>query len=187
MTFRHLSTILKVEKNTGRQSVRGRGGVIAVPYETRKWTSSSLASRLLSIAPALGISIIKLTSYAVGCESALHYGKNLEVTGERCRTPGYGCMPRAEWRRRYITTALLNGENFWYKVDDGLNVTILLGNQRACNHRWGVYSARCGQPVSDQALPPARCTTSTGTSRHYCCLQSTQVERLYRTYQSNVD
>ena len=40
--------------------------------------------------------------------------------GERCLAPGYACIPRAEWLRRYRDTVLPKGAHFWYKGDDGL-------------------------------------------------------------------
>ena len=40
--------------------------------------------------------------------------------GERFLAPGYACVPRAEWLRRYRDTVLPEGAHFWYKGDDGL-------------------------------------------------------------------
>ena len=40
--------------------------------------------------------------------------------GERFLAPGYACVPRAEWLRRYRDTVLPKGAYFWYKGDDGL-------------------------------------------------------------------
>ena len=40
--------------------------------------------------------------------------------GERCLAPGYACIPRAEWLRRYRDTVLPKGAHFWYKGDEGL-------------------------------------------------------------------
>ena len=40
--------------------------------------------------------------------------------GERFLAPGYACVPRAEWLRRYRNTVLPKGAHVWYKGDDGL-------------------------------------------------------------------
>ena len=40
--------------------------------------------------------------------------------GERFLAPGYACVPRAEWLRRYHDTMLPKGAQFWYKGDNGL-------------------------------------------------------------------
>ena len=40
--------------------------------------------------------------------------------GERFLAPGYACVPRAGWLRRYHDTLLLKGAHVWCKVDDGL-------------------------------------------------------------------
>ena len=40
--------------------------------------------------------------------------------GERFLAPGYACVPRAEWLRRYRDTVPPKGAHFWYKGDDGL-------------------------------------------------------------------
>ena len=40
--------------------------------------------------------------------------------GERFSVPGYACVPRADWLRRYRDTVLPKGAHVWYKIDDGL-------------------------------------------------------------------
>ena len=40
--------------------------------------------------------------------------------GERFLAPGYACVPRAKWLRRYRDTVLSKGYHVWYKSDDGL-------------------------------------------------------------------
>ena len=40
--------------------------------------------------------------------------------GERFLAPGYTCVPRAEWLRRYHDTVLPKRAHYWYKGDDGL-------------------------------------------------------------------
>ena len=80
---------LELEKITGHQSVRGRGGVIAVMYETH-WTclsgssweraSSFFATRYCATGRALRISTAKPTACAGGCELVLHNGNFLGTT-----------------------------------------------------------------------------------------------------------
>ena len=40
--------------------------------------------------------------------------------GERFLAPGYACVPRADWLRRYPDTVLPKGDHVLYKGDDGL-------------------------------------------------------------------
>ena len=40
--------------------------------------------------------------------------------GELFLAPGYACVTRAEWLRRYRDTGLPKGAHCWYKGDDGL-------------------------------------------------------------------
>ena len=40
--------------------------------------------------------------------------------GERFLAPGYACVTRAAWLRRYRDTVLPKGAHCCYKVDDGL-------------------------------------------------------------------
>ena len=59
--------------------------------------------------------------------------------GKRFLAHGYGCVPHAEWLRRYSTTVLPNGAHFWYKGDDGL---WWLGKISASTPTDGVYFMR---------------------------------------------
>ena len=40
--------------------------------------------------------------------------------GERFLPPGYACVPRAEWLRRYRDTVFPKGAHVWFKGDDGM-------------------------------------------------------------------
>ena len=42
------------------------------------------------------------------------------TSGSVLLAPGYACVPRTEWLRRYRDTVLPKGAHFWYKGDDGL-------------------------------------------------------------------
>ena len=59
--------------------------------------------------------------------------------GERFLAPGYACVTRAEWLRRYRDTVLPKGAHFWYKGDDGL---WWLGKVSARTADDGVYLVR---------------------------------------------
>ena len=72
--------------------------------------------------------------------------------------PGYACVPRAEWLRRYRDTVLPKGAHFWYKGDDRL---WWLGKISASKTEDGVYLVRI---LDDPGLiklpfPPRRYTT----------------------------
>ena len=54
--------------------------------------------------------------------------------------PGYACVPRKEWRRRYRDTLLPRGAHVWYKGDDGL---WWIGKISASTTEDGVYLAPC--------------------------------------------
>ena len=80
----------EVEKITGHQSVGGRGGVIAVMYEThwaglsgpsweREWTCRFFATRYCVTGRALPTSTAKPTACTPGCELVLHNGNFLGV------------------------------------------------------------------------------------------------------------
>ena len=59
--------------------------------------------------------------------------------GKRFLVPGYACVLRAEWLRRYHDTVLPKGAHFWYKGDDGL---WWLGRISASTTEDGVYLVR---------------------------------------------
>ena len=100
--------------------------------------------------------------------------------------PGYVCVPRTEWLRRYRDTVLPKGAYFWYKDDDGL---WWLGKISASTTEDGVYLVQC---LDDPGpirlpLPPARYTASTGAVRGSCCPQIHEASVLPREIQRNVD
>ena len=84
--------------------------------------------------------------------------------GSRFLAPGYACVPRAEWLRRYRDTVLPKGAHFWYKGDDGL---WWLGKINASTTEDGVYLVRFLDDSGPIKLPlfPARHTTSAGATR----------------------
>ena len=84
--------------------------------------------------------------------------------------PGYACVSRADWLRRYHDTVLPEGAHFWYKGDDRL---WWLGKIRSSTTEDKVYLVRFLDdpgPIK-LPLPPACYTTSTGAVRGSWCLQ----------------
>ena len=106
--------------------------------------------------------------------------------GERFLAHGYGCVPRAEWLRRYSTMVLPNGAHVWYKGDDGL---WWLGKISASTTTKGGYLVHFLDdpgPIK-LPLPPARNTTSTGAVQGSCCLQVHLASAFTRGVQRNVE
>ena len=111
---------LEVEKVTGHQSVHGRGGVIAVMYEMH-WTGLSGPSRELEMDFRHDI-----LRYWTGTPNQRRQTNRLyrrmrigaaqrelsRSNGERFSAHGYGCVPRAEWLRRYSATVFPMGPTF---------------------------------------------------------------------------
>ena len=107
-------------------------------------------------------------------------------SGERFLAPGYACVTRAEWLRRYRDTVLPKGAHFRYKGDDGL---WWLGKISARTADDGVYLVRFLDdpgPIK-LPLPPARYTTSTGAVRSSWCLQVHAASTFSQGVQRNVD
>ena len=108
---------LEVERITGHQSVRGRGGVIAVMYRTHR-TGPSRPSwqREMDLQPLTPADLALLgwhsestpsnqppvSSDAIGAAQR----ELSRANGERFLAPGYGCVPRVDWLRHCSTTAL---------------------------------------------------------------------------------
>ena len=141
---------LEVENITGHQSVRGRGGVIAVMYETH-WKGLSGPSWEREM--VLQLFHHEVLRYWAGTPNQHRRTNRLyrrmrigaaqrdlsPSNGERFLAPGYGFVPHAERLSRYSTTVLPNGAHFWYKVDDGL---WWLGKISASMPTDGVYLVR---------------------------------------------
>ena len=122
---------LEVEKITGHQSVRGRGGVIAVLYMTH-WVGISEPSREREM--HLELYRTHILRYWAGTPDQQRQTNRLyrrmrigaaqrersRNNGEYFLVPGYACAPRAERLRRYPDTAPTKGAHFWYKGNDGL-------------------------------------------------------------------
>ena len=106
--------------------------------------------------------------------------------GERFLAPGYTCVPRADWLRRYHDTVLPKGAHFWYKGDDRSR---WLGKISASTTEDKIYLVRFLDdpgPI-ELPLPPARYTASTGAVRGSWCLQVHIASAFPRGIQPNVD
>ena len=84
-----------------------------------KWTSNSLAPTFRVIGPALRTSTAKPTTFTAGCALGPAQRKLSRNNGEHILAPGYACVPRAEWLRRYRDTVLPKGAHVWYKTTTG--------------------------------------------------------------------
>ena len=188
---------LEVEQITGHQSVRGRGGVIAVLYKTH-WAGLSEPSWEREM--DLHLSRSHILRYWAGTpdqhrqtnrpnrrmrigEAQRELSRN---NWERFLAPGNACVPRADWLRRHHNTVLPKGAHFWYTGDDGL---WWLGKISASTTEANVYLVRfLGDPGPIKLpLPPARCMTSTGAVRGSWCLQVHIASAFPRGIQRNVD
>ena len=105
--------------------------------------------------------------------------------GERFLAPGYACVPRADWLRRYHDTVLPKGA-VCYKGDGGLwrlrNISVSTTEDK-------VYLVRFLDDPGPIKLPPppARYTKSTGAVRGSWCLQVHIASAFFRGIQRNVD
>ena len=106
--------------------------------------------------------------------------------GERLLAPGYACVPRADWPRRYHDTVLSEGVHFWLKEDDEL---WWLGQISASTTEDKAYLVRfLDDPGPNKLpLPQARYTTLTGAVRGSWCLQVHIASAFPRGIQRSVD
>ena len=190
--------LLVEEKITGHQSVRCRGGVIAVMYETQ-WTGLSGPSWDREM--DLQLFRHEILRYWAGTPNQhrqnqppvspyANYAAQRELSrnnGERFLAHGYGCAPRPEWLSRYSTTVLPNGVNFWYKSDDSLWWLGKIGASTTTKEVYLVRFLDYPGPIK-LPLPPARYTTSTGVVRRSWCLQvHVAISAFAQGIQRNVD
>ena len=105
---------------------------------------------------------------------------------ERFLNPGYSCVPRMEWLRRYPDTVLPKGANVCYKGNDGL---WRLGKISASTTKDGVYPVRVLDDPGQIKLPPSPACyqTSTGAVRGSWCLQVHVDSTFSRRVQRNTD
>ena len=185
-----------MEQITSHQSVRGRGGVIAVLYKTH-WLEFSEPSWEREM--DLHLSCLHVLRYWTGTPDQHRPTNRLyrrmrtgpaqrelsRNNGERLLAPGYACVTRADWLRRYHDTVLPYGAHFWYKGDDLL---LGLGKLSASTTEDKVYLVRfLDDPDPNKLLlPPTRYTTSTGVVRGSWFLQVHIASAFPRGIQRNV-
>ena len=165
-----------VEVRSSRCCTRRTGRVSLDRPGSEKWTTSSFATKYCATWWALRVSTVKPTAGTAGCELVLHNGN----------FPGYGCVPRAEWLRRYSANVLPNGDRFWYKEDDSL---WWLGKISASTTADGVHLVRFLDDPGPIKLPltPACYTNSTGAVRGSWCVQIHLAGAFARWVQRSVD
>ena len=122
---------LEVEKITGHQSVRGRGGVIAVMYETH-WTGlfRPYWEREMDLQLSRHVFLRYWADPPNQHRQTNRLYRRMRISaaqrelsrsnGERFLAPGYGCISYADWLDRYCNSVFPDGAHFWYKGDDGL-------------------------------------------------------------------
>ena len=122
---------LEEGKITGHQPIRERDGVIAVIYKTH-WAGLSEPSwereRDLHFSRSHILRYWAETPYRHRQTNHLYRRMRIGAVqrelsrnnGERVPAPGYACVPRVDWLRRYHHTVLPKEAHLWYKGDDGL-------------------------------------------------------------------
>ena len=121
---------LEVDKSTGHQLVRGRGGIIAVLYEPR-WVGLLSPSWERELDPQDSRRHILLYWSATPSqhrqENRLYRQMRTGATqrelsrsqGQIFLAPGYTLVPRDVWFRTFSSTVLLPGAYLWYKARNG--------------------------------------------------------------------
>ena len=188
---------LEVEQITGHQSVRGRGGAIAVLQKDALGGTLRTFLGAGNGPPPLPLPHLTLLGRNPGPAppnqpplppNADRGGTAQVLPQQRGTFPSaiYACVPRADWLRRYHDTVLPKEAQFWYKGDDGL---WWLGKISASTTEDKVYLVRFldnPRPIK-LPLPPAHYTISTGAVRGSWCLQVHIARAFSRGIQHNVD
>ncbi len=122
---------LEVEKITGHQLVRGRGGVIAVLYETH-WAGllSPSWERELDLQHSRRHILLYWSGTPTQHRQTNRLYRQMRIgaahrelsrsQGQVFLAPGYTLVPRDLWLRNFSTTILPSGAHVWYKARDGL-------------------------------------------------------------------
>ena len=188
---------LEVGKITRHQSVRGRGGVMAVMYETH-WTGLSRPSweremdlqlfhtRYCATGTSLRVSTAKPTICTAGCELVLHNGNFLGVTASDSWRP----VMAAFLERNGLATTV----QWCFPTEPafGTRATTVcgdLGISARARLRMGYIFLHFLDYPGPIKLPlaPARHTPSTGAVRGSWCLHVHVASAFVRGIQRNVD
>ena len=158
-----LAQRLNVEKITGHQSVRERGGVIAVLYKTHcvrlsepswEWEMDLQLSRthVLSYWAGTPTSTAKRPTFTTGCALARHSLSspgttvNFWVAGLRLRPSRGMASPLPRHRAPQGSPLLIQGRRW---------VVVASKNQREYNCGWRIPGPILGRPEADQASSPS--------------------------------
>ena len=188
---------LEVEKISSHRSVRGRGGAIAVLYETHwqgllrpSWERESdlLHSRhhILQYWAGAPLQLRQANRVYRRMRVGAAQRELARDKGARFLPPGYSYVTLQTWTRRFSGTILPVGAYFWYKGQDHL---WWLGKISAHTPTPGQYVVRFLDdpgPVK-LALSTARYTTALGAARGSWCLQVHQGSSLMRGIVRNDD
>ena len=122
---------LEVEQITGHQLVRGRGGVIAVLYETH-WTGllSPSWERELDLQHFRRHILLYWSGKPTQHRQTNRLYRQMRIgaahrelsqsQGQLFLAPGYTLVPRDLWLRNFRNSTLPSGAHVWYKARDGL-------------------------------------------------------------------
>ena len=122
---------LAVEQITGHQLVRGRGGVIAVLYETH-WAGllSPSWERELDLQHSRRHILLYWSGTPTQHRQANRLYRQMRIgaaqrelsrsQGQFFLAPGYSLVSRDLWLRHFSATILPSGAHVWYKARDGL-------------------------------------------------------------------
>ena len=120
---------LEVEKITSHRSVRGRGGVIAVLYETHwKGILQSSWEREVDLQHSRQHILYYWAGTPLQYQQENRLCRRMRVgaaqrklsrdQGARVLSPGYSLVTHQDWTRPFRTTVLPVGTHFWYKARD---------------------------------------------------------------------
>ena len=107
-------------------------------------------------------------------------------TGLRTTSPGYECVSRDVWSRRFQDSVLPVGAHFWYKAQDGLWWLGKISRHAPTPNTFIVRFLDDPGPVRI-ALSPSRYTTSQDAVRGSWCLQVHRSSSFLRGLQRDAD
>ena len=186
---------LEVEKITSHRSVRGRGGVIAVLYETqRKGLLQPSWEREMDLQHSRQHILHYWAGTPLQHQQANRLYRRMRVgaaqrelsrdQGARFLSPGYSLVTHLDWTRRFSTTVLPVGTHFWYKARDH---HWWLGKISAHTTTVAQYIVRFLDDPGPVKLSPSRYTTAIGAERDSWCLQTRQGRPLQQGILLNID
>ena len=192
---------LEVEQVSGHQLVRGRGGFIAVLYETR-WTGllSPSWEREMDL-PDFRSHILRYWSGTPTQHDQTNRpyrqmrigAARRKLWWSRCETflaPGYGLVPRTLWLQHFSSSPLPSWAHIWYKARNGLlrlaNIAHHALSDASSSNTYIVRFLDDPGPIKID-LSPSSYTTSRDAIYGSWCLQRHQAEGLARGVLRNPD